>query len=251
MLYLGDVDAFRAIETSDELLTIHAGVTHTDAWAALEKHYPQLQSYAQRFASPPVRNSGTFVGNVANGSPIGDAMPLLLALDARVVLQCGDDQRVLALDAFYLAYRKTALASGEFVRAVQIPLLRRWHVAAYKLSKRFDQDISACALGVALRLDAQGKIEVARLGVGGMAGIPSRAPNTEALLNGRTWNAETVANAAQALLTEFTPLSDMRASAHYRAQALANLLVRDFHLARGETLDLAQTRQLAPLGAQS
>jgi xanthine dehydrogenase small subunit len=245
LLYLGDVKEFHAIDTSPEEVVIHAAVSLKQAWAALCVAYPQWRTYAERFASTPVQNSGTLVGNLANGSPIGDAMPALIAVGASLLLQRGDKIRELALEDFYLAYRKTALAEGEFVRAVRVPVLdaKRWRVQACKLSKRFDQDISAVALGIAVELDAAGLVCAARLGVGGMAATPMRARKTEAALVGKRYCSDDIIAVGAVLSAEFSPLSDMRASAVYRAQALGNLLVRDSLLAQGRTLDLAQSRE--------
>jgi xanthine dehydrogenase small subunit len=247
VLYVGDVKEFNAIESTADALVIHAAVSLSDAWSALCEVYPQWRSYAQRFASTPVQNSGTLVGNLANGSPIGDAMPALIAVGAQLLLQTGEQTRELALEDFYLGYRKTALQTGEFVRAVRVPVLHApaWRVQAYKLSKRFDQDISAVALGLAMQLDARGLVLAARLGVGGMAATPMRARKTEGALVGKAYFGDDIFSLAKMLSEEFAPLSDMRASAQYRAQALGNLLVRDSLLAQGKTQNLAQTRELA------
>jgi xanthine dehydrogenase small subunit len=245
LLYLGDVKEFHSIEISSKDLVIHAAVSLSDAWAALCSAYPQWRTYADRFASTPVQNSGTLVGNLANGSPIGDAMPALIAVGASLLLQRGDSMRELPLEDFYLGYRKTALERGEFVRAVRVPILaaEKWRVQAYKLSKRFDQDISAVALGVALELDEAGVVRSARLGVGGMAATPMRARKTEAALLNKPYLSEEITGVGAMLSAEFSPLSDMRASAQYRAQALGNLLVRDSLLAQGRGVDLAQSRE--------
>jgi xanthine dehydrogenase small subunit len=174
----------------------------------------------------PIRNSATLVGNIANGSPIGDSMPALIALGARVGLRGAHGEREVALDAFYPGYRQTALAPGEFIACVRIPK-RRDDVAlrAYKISKRFDQDISAVFACFALALDG-GRVRDARIGCGGVAATPVRARTTEALLVGARWDRETAERAAHALRDEFSPIDDMRASADYRRAVLGNLMLR-------------------------
>jgi xanthine dehydrogenase small subunit len=182
----------------------------------------------RRFASVPVRNAGTLVGNVANGSPIGDSMPALIAIGTRVKLRKGDECREMALQDLYLDYMKNAMQVGEFIESIVIPPRDAGlQLRCYKLSKRFDQDISAVCAVFALRLDGDRVGEV-RIGLGGMAAIPKRALQTEKWLGGKTWDESAVRSAMQMLGEEFTPLSDMRASAGYRSRATANLLYRFF-----------------------
>ncbi|MEP6940438.1 MAG: xanthine dehydrogenase small subunit [Rudaea sp.] len=227
IVFLGDVAELRRIETQmDGALRIGAAVSLSDAWAAIVSAYPSLIEVAERFASPPVRNSGTLVGNVANGSPIGDAMPALIALGATIELRCANVLRTLPLEAFYLDYMKKDLAAGEFVVAVTIPAPRPVRViACYKLSKRIDQDISAvCA---AFSADIAGEIaHDVRIAFGGMAATPARAREAEAALEGRRLDAATIDAACAALAADFAPLSDMRASADYRRRGAQSLLRR-------------------------
>jgi xanthine dehydrogenase small subunit len=180
----------------------------------------------RRFAGPPVRHAGTLVGNLANGSPIGDTAPVLIALDAKLLLRRGEATREIALEDFYVDYMKNQLLRGEFVQAVSVPLPEQaWQVQAHKLSKRFDCDISAVSAGFALRLDGDTVAE-ARLAFGGMAAIVKRAGAAEAALVGQAWTEVTLRAAQQALATDFSPLSDLRASAAYRQQAASALLER-------------------------
>lgn len=219
----------KGVRESDEVLEIGAAVALADAYAAIVSRYPMLAEVAERFGSPPIRHSGTLCGNVANGSPIGDSMPILMALGATVLLRRGAESRELPLDEFYPAYRKTALAPGELVVAVRLPLPRPGRlVASYKVSKRYDQDISTVCSGYALDL-RDGKIAAARIVHGGMAAVPQRARHTETALIGRRWSEETVNAAAQALARDYRPITDMRASAGYRLQVAQNLL-RRFYL---------------------
>jgi len=245
ILYLGDIPELQTIDDTDDGLTIGAAVSLREAWAAIVARYPELAEVAQRFASPPVRNSGTLVGNVANGSPIGDAMPPLLTLDAEVLLRRGTATRRLPLSAFYLGYQKKDWAPGEFIVAVQIPKQAgHWRRACYKLAKRHDQDISAVCAAFALRLEG-GVIAEARIAFGGMAAIPARAASAEATLIGQPWDAAAFSAAGAALAKDFSPLSDLRASRDYRLRAAANLLQR-FYLEHAEQRPVLRLAELRP-----
>ena len=226
VIYVGDVAALATVRERAAGIEIGAAVSLTDALPALDRVWPELHEAWQRFASVPIRNGATLVGNVANGSPIGDAMPILLALDAIVVLRSAAGEREVALDAFYPVYRQTVREPGEFIAAVRIP--RRpsdLALRAYKISKRCDQDISAVFACVAMTL-ANDVVRRVRIGCGGVAATPVRARQTEDLLTGRRWDGAAVERAAQALAGEFTPIDDMRASAGYRRIVLGNLLRR-------------------------
>lgn len=240
LLYVGGVAALHEIGARDGVLRIGAGASLTDAYAALTVHYPELTEMWERFASPPVRNAGTLGGNVANGSPIGDSMPALIALGASIVLRSRRGVRRLALEDFYLDYMKKDLAPDEFVEAIDVPQPDPARVLrTYKLSKRYDSDISAVCAAFAMRLDG-GIVRAPRVAFGGMAATPKRAPRTEAALDGRPWNEATLEAALAALEADYTPLTDLRASAAYRRRGAANLL-RRFHL---------ETRADAPLAAR-
>ena len=207
-------------------LWIGAAVPLEDAWAALVERVPALRELWLRFASPPVRHAGTLGGNIANGSPIGDGAPALIALGAEIVLRLGSAQRRLPLQDFYLDYMKNALQPGEFVEALHLPLPSSdWQLRGYKIAKRYDSDISAVCGVFALRL-AQGQVREARLVYGGMAGIVKRAAQAEAALLDRDWDEHALLAAAGALPQDFQPLSDLRASAAYRLQVARNLLRR-------------------------
>jgi len=209
-----------------DAIEIGASVTLADAFAALDGDYPELREAWQRFASVPIRNAGTLGGNVANGSPIGDSMPALIALGADVVLRRDDALRSLPLEDYYLGYQKTARVPGEFVASVRVPRRRDGLVLrAYKLSKRRDQDISAVFAAFALVLDGD-RIVSARIGCGGVAATPKRAGAAEAALAGQRWSKPASEAAARALEGEFAPIDDMRASAAYRRRALGNLMRR-------------------------
>lgn len=229
IVYIGDVAELNQIERSGTSLRIGAAVPLSDAWDAVVAAHPQLAEQARRFASPPVRNSGTLCGNIANGSPIGDSMPALIALGAQVELRKGSSTRSLPLEQFYLGYQKKDLAPGEFVTAVTVPLADPAVMfASYKLAKRFDQDISAVCTGFAVKV-RDGVVVDARLAFGGMAAVPKRASNAEKALVGRPWTLETCEAAIRALGTDFEPLTDLRATQAYRLEAGGGLL-RRFYL---------------------
>ncbi len=224
---LGGVDELQRIEQRDGTLRIGAAVRLDDAFAALARRHPPLRPFFDRFASKPVRNAGTLAGNIANASPIGDGPPLLLALDARLLLNRAGRRRELPLADFFLDYRKTALQAGEFIEAVLIPEAPpELELAAWKLSKREDQDISAVCAALALRRDEAGRVREARFAFGGMAAIPKRAAAAEAAVLGQPWDGRSLEAARAALARDFTPLDDLRASAGYRLQAAQNLLTR-------------------------
>ena len=228
VIYVGNVAELRRIEVTDAGIEIGAAATLTDAYAEIVRHYPDLDELARRFASPPIRNAGTLGGNLANGSPIGDSMPALIALGTTLVLRHGKRTRELPLDEFYVAYQKTALAPGEFLERIVIPRpAANAHVRSYKISKRFDQDISAVCSGYRIVLSG-GIVAEARIAYGGVAAIPKRAPLCERALTDRPWTEDTVRAAMAALDRDYTPLSDMRASAAYRRTVTKNLLYKLF-----------------------
>jgi xanthine dehydrogenase small subunit len=228
IVYLGAIESLQRVDADAHGLRIGAAVSLTDAWDALVTRWPSLQEVADRFGSPPVRNSGTLCGNLANGSPIGDALPTLIALGAEIELRRGAEIRRLALEKFYLGYQKKDLAVGEFVIAVRIPApVDGMRVRVFKLSKRIDQDISAVCLACAVSVDGN-RIVAARVALGGMAAVAARAPAAERILTGAPWSHDTFERAAASFAQDFKPLSDMRASSDYRMTGAANLLRRFF-----------------------
>jgi xanthine dehydrogenase small subunit len=225
---LNEAKDLRRIERVDRAVRIGAGVRYEEAHAVLHALHPEYGDLLRRLGGLQVRNMGTLCGNIANGSPIGDMPPALIAAGATLVLRKGALRRELPLEAYFLAYGRQDRRPGEFVEAVivpEVPAGRVFKIA--KLSKRFDQDISAVCLGLSVGVEA-GRVTDARVAFGGMAATPKRAAAAEAALAGRPWTADTVAAAAGALAQDFTPISDMRASAAYRLEAARNLLRRAF-----------------------
>jgi len=226
VIYTGRVADMKDVRAADGVFDVGAAVTLGELAPLVDEHYPDLYDLVLRFASPPIRNAATLGGNVANGSPIGDSMPALLALDASLILRRGERRRSLPLCDFYVGYRKNALAEGEFVERIRVPRMPQGAVLrSYKVSKRFDQDISAvCGAFFAQIVD--GRLSSARIAYGGMADKPRRAAAAEQALLDAGWSEEGVQRAMRALPTDYAPITDMRASADYRMLVAQNLLQR-------------------------
>lgn len=227
MAFLNQCADLQGIEDTPGGLRLGAMVTFTDLLPVMAERHPSFAELLRRFASVQVRNAATIGGNIANGSPIGDSPPALIALDAQLHLRKGDARRTIPLEAFFLDYGKQDRAPGEFVEAITIPD-QPDRLRCYKLSKRFDQDISAICGCLSVTVEG-GTVTAARLAYGGMAGIPKRATHVEAALVGQPWTEASVRAAMAAYSQDFTPLSDMRASAAYRLESAANMLLRYFH----------------------
>ncbi|MEB0138846.1 MULTISPECIES: xanthine dehydrogenase small subunit [unclassified Undibacterium] len=239
VIYLGQVNELCQVSQVDGLLCIGAGVNLDDAYREVSAYYPQLTELWQRFASLPIRHVGTLGGNVANGSPIGDSMPWLIALGSRIVLRSVRGERELALEDFYLGYQQKDLQADEIVAALRIPLPQPGQIfRVYKLAKRFDQDISALCAAFSAHLEGE-QLSQVRIACGGMAATPKRATHAEAQLQGQAWDETNLCAAMKALAQDYAPLSDLRASADYRMQAAGNLLRRWW----------LETRPQAPLPA--
>ncbi len=234
LVYVGEVQGLADIRSSDTHLEIGGAATFTDAMPAILEHYPLLDESLRRFASPPIRNTGTLGGNVANGSPIGDSMPALMAADASLVIRSAAGAREVALDEFYHGYRNNDLGPGEFIECIRLPLPGPGtSLRCYKLSKRFDQDISALCVAFRLELE-EDRVASIRIACGGLAATVRRATQCEQAMTGRPWTEDTVAAGMAAFASDFEPISDMRASAAYRLQAGQNLLRRLYLETRGE-----------------
>ncbi len=233
LISVAEVAELKSLEDTADGLRIGAGVRYVDAIEAVAKLYPDLGAMMRRLGSTQVRNSGTIGGNIANGSPIGDMPPALIAAGARLMLRQGDERRELALEDFFLDYGKQDRRPGEFVEAVLAPRLEAGRLfKVFKLSKRFDQDISAVCGAFSLAVE-DGVVTDARIAFGGMAGTPKRAKACEAALIGRPWTEATIEVAMAALDADYSPMSDMRASAAYRALAARNMLRKVFLEAQG------------------
>ena len=225
--FVSHAEDLRQIHDEKDSLRIGAAVTITNLMQAIRPISASLHQLLSRYGSPQVRNAATIGGNIVNGSPIGDGSPALIAMGARLVLRRADERRTVNLEDFFIAYQQQDRRLGEFVESIELPKAQD-RLRCYKLSKRFDQDISAVCGCFNLEQEA-GVITQARIAFGGMAATPARARKTEAALCGQPWSLETFQQASSAMAEDFTPLSDMRASAGYRAQAAGNMLIRYFH----------------------
>jgi len=242
LVFLADVPELTHITESADGLWLGAAVRYADAHAAMARLHPDLGELVRRIGGLQVRNAGTVGGNIANGSPIGDGPPALIALGAELTLHGPAGRRTMPLESYFLDYGKQDRRPGEFVEALFVPRPGADDVIQItKLSKRFDSDISA--LCGAFRLTVRGgTIVAACIAFGGMAATPRRAPACEAALTGAPFTAETIERGAAALATDYTPLDDLRGSAAYRLEAAANLLRRLWHRAAGtpvSVLDVA------------
>ena len=226
-VFLNGIADLQTIRRDGDTLTVGAGVTLSDLLGAVTPLHPSFAAMLQRYASVQVRNAATIGGNIANGSPIGDGPPALMALGATLHLRQGDARRQMPLEAFFLDYRKQDRLPGEFVEAVSLPATAP-ALRCYKISKRFDQDISAVCGCFNVTVD-DGNVTAARIAFGGMAGIPKRAGKVESALLGQPWTEDTIARATKAFAQDFQPLTDMRASAAYRLTVAQNLLTRYYH----------------------
>ncbi len=235
-VFIGHLDGLKSIDDEGDAIRIGAGVTYSESEMALGAAFPHLPEFWDRIAGWQVRNMGTVGGNVANGSPIGDTPPVLIALGAEVTLRKLGGQRTLAIEDFFIDYGKQDREPGDFVEEIRIPKPAEGSLhAAYKISKRRDEDISSVAAAFNLTVE-NGTISAARLAYGGMAATPKRASNAEAALVGQSFSAATFAAAAAALPKDFTPLTDWRASADYRMRSAQNLF-RRFYLEHSDAAE--------------
>jgi xanthine dehydrogenase small subunit len=234
MIFVGEVPGMHEIRAEADRVTFNAGVTYTMARPTIAARFPQLVELWDRIGGEQVRNAGTIGANIANGSPIGDTPPPLIALGATVTLNKGGVRRQVDLEKFFIAYGKQDRAPGEFVESVTVPVLPAdEQMACYKITKRKDEDISALCGAFRVKV-AGGVVQSARIAFGGMAATPKRAAAVEAALLGKPWTLATVEAAIPAFASDYQPLTDMRASAEYRLLAAQNLLRRFFLETTGE-----------------
>ena len=246
VVFINHLQDLQAIERTPAGLSIGAGVTYTQACDALCALAPALRPLIDRIGGEQVRNMGTIGGNIANGSPIGDTPPPLIALGATLTLRSLEGLRKMPLEDFFIAYGKQDRKPGEFVESVFVPdLPAATQFAVYKICKRRDEDISALCGAFRIALSPDGVVTDARLCFGGMASIPKRATTVEAALLGRPWTEATVDAARNAFETDYKPLTDWRATADYRMLAAKNLLVRFYLETSGETAQVRRFEEIA------
>ncbi len=240
LIFIGDIEDLRLIEETPEGVKLGACVRYTEAQAALTRLHPALGELVRRIGGAQVRNAGTIGGNIANGSPIGDMPPALIALGAKLTLRRGDERRSMALEDFFIAYGKQDRQPGEFVESIFIPRPEEKDIVSIsKLSKRFDSDISAVCGAIKLRVE-DGRIAEARIAFGGMAATPKRAKAAEAALIGAAWSEESLEKAASLIAEDFAPLSDVRGSSAYRLAVAGNLLRRLWAEQQGEMVNVLE-----------
>lgn len=229
VVFIAGLDELKSISEAGGVISIGAGVTYTEAFETLAIKIPPLGQLFNRLGGEQVRNMGTIGGNIANGSPIGDTPPPLIALGATLTLRRGKKRRTIPLEDYFIAYGKQDRQPGEFVEAVHVPIPARGHkFAIYKITKRRDEDITATLGAFHLTLAKDGTVDDICIAYGGMAATPKRALSVEKALIGKVWNEDAVMAALPKFAEDFQPLTDMRATAEYRALAARNLLVR-FH----------------------
>ncbi|MFH1794494.1 MAG: xanthine dehydrogenase small subunit [Pseudomonadota bacterium] len=245
VVFIGHLDELKLIGEADGVLTIGAGVTYTEAREALAARIPAFGPLIDRIGGEQVRNMGTIGGNIANGSPIGDMPPPLIALGATLTLRKGEARRTIPLEEFFIAYGRQDRQAGEFVEAVHVPVPKAGaHFGVHKVTKRRDEDITA-ALG-AFHVEVEvGRVTSARIAYGGMAATPKRASAVEAALVGKDWSVASVEAAMDEYPKDFTPLSDMRASADYRMIVAKNLLLRFYFETTGTKKPITVNRERA------
>ncbi|MHA6684880.1 xanthine dehydrogenase small subunit [Mesorhizobium sp. A556] len=228
-IFIGNLDGLGEISATGGVVSIGAGVTYTEAFSTLSKHIPALGPLVDRIGGEQVRNMGTIGGNVANGSPIGDTPPPLIALGATLTLRKGEQRRTIALEKYFIAYGKQDRQPGEFVEKVTVPVPANGEkFAVYKITKRRDEDITAALGAFFIALAPDGTVAEVRIAYGGMAATPKRASAVEQALIGKPWTEVTVEAAMAEYANDFSPLTDMRATAEYRSMAARNLLLRFF-----------------------
>ena len=238
VIFLGGVKELHNIHVGEDEIRIGSGVTIERTRQLLADHHPHFAEMLRRFASKQVRNVATLGGNIANGSPIGDCPPPLIAVGAELTLNKGGTRRALPLEDFFIAYGQQDRAAGEFVEAISLPRHARG-LRVYKLSKRFDQDISAVLGAFNLTVEG-GEITGARIAFGGMAATPKRAKAVEQALMGKPFSRATITAALPAFAQDFTPLTDIRASAEYRLKTAQNMLIRYFEEENGTATNVLE-----------
>ncbi len=230
-------DLQQIIERENDIW-IGSGVTIDQVQRAVKARYPGFSGMLRYFASTQIRATASLGGNIANGSPIADTPPILIALGARLSLRRGDKRRVILIEDFYIEYGRQNLQAGEFIEGIIIPH-QPDGLKVYKISKRFDQDISS-VLGALNIIEKDGKVQAARIAFGGMAGVPKRAKAVETALIGRDWNRQTVEDAQTVFSHDFIPLTDVRASAEYRIEVAQNMLLRVWLESHGQTVSVRE-----------
>jgi len=227
IISLNSIKELKFIKEKNNNIQVGAGITLIKFEQYIKKYYPDFNSILKRYGSVQIRNVGTIAGNIATASPIGDTLPLLLSLDAKVILQKNSKQIILPLNKFFTSYRKTKLKKDQFIHSIIIPIYKKNIFKAYKISKRIDDDISSVCASFNLEI-VNKKIKNIKIAYGGMAAIPKRAINCEKTLINSNLSEENFNKAKKYLEKDFAPIDDMRASKNYRMEVAKNLLMKCF-----------------------
>jgi xanthine dehydrogenase small subunit len=227
IICMNSVGGLNYIKNNNKYIDIGASTPLIDLENYIKNYYPDFTKILKRYGSPQIRNVGTVAGNIATASPIGDCLPLLLSLNAKIILHNAKKTRILNLDNFFIDYRKTRLKKGEFIQSIRIPLFKNSIFKAYKISKRFDDDISSVCAAYNLKI-IKNKIKDIRIAYGGMAAVPKRAIFCEKILLNSLFTDKILGRAKEALEKDFKPINDMRASGLYRIEIAKNLLEKCF-----------------------
>lgn len=244
VIFLNAVNELKGVSETDDAYVIGAMTPISDLGPLFATSCPSLSEMFRRFSSKQVRAAATLGGNIANGSPIGDSPPPLIALGASLTLRRGEDSRTIALEDFFIEYGKQDRAPSEFVTHITIPKAGLADLKVYKLSKRFDQDISAVCGAFNITVE-NGTVTTARIAFGGMAGTPKRGSAVEAALVGQPWTEATIDAALPAFAQDYQPMTDMRASAEYRQTTAQNMLKRVYAESLGQTVSVLDVRGAA------
>ncbi|MFC5385046.1 xanthine dehydrogenase small subunit [Aquamicrobium segne] len=247
-IFIGEVKELRSMREENDIISIGACVTYNEGFAFLTRHIPALGHLIARIGGEQIRNAGTIGGNIANGSPIGDMPPALIALGSTLTLRKGSERRTILLEDFFIAYGKQDRRPGEFVEAVHVPVPQLGsdcHYAVHKISKRHEEDITATLGAFYLELEKDGTVKTVRIAYGGMAATPKRAGVVEAALIGKPWEEASIEAALGAYEQDFAPLSDMRATSTYRMLVAKNLLRRFYLETSGAKIPIRVSRQKA------
>ena len=242
MIFTAHLEALHTVLEGEDAVSFGAGVTYSEFGPTIMQKFPQLEDFWMRIGGQQVRNMGTIGGNIANGSPIGDTPPVLMALGAALSLRKGTARRFVALEDYFISYGKQIREPGEFIESITIPYLSdEDQFAVYKISKRREEDISTLCGAFNLRLDDENRVSKIIIAFGGMAGVPQRAKAVENALVGQEWNEGRVLAALELFKTDYKPLTDVRGSATYRMLSAQNLLRRFYMFTQGEANELQRS----------
>jgi len=224
---MNSIKELNYIKNNNKYIEVGATTSLSNFETYIKKYYPDFNKILKRYGSIQIRNVATIAGNIATASPIGDNLPLLLALDSQIVLQGIKKNKILPINDFFINYRKTKLKEGQFIHSIRIPIYNKNIFKAYKISKRFDDDISSVCAAFNLLIENK-KIKKIKIAYGGMAAIPKRALSCERVLLNSSITKHVINKAKKALEKDFLPISDMRASGKYRKIIAKNLLEKCF-----------------------